>query len=180
MSYPSLFPVGPTSTLAQGLADSPGPAPAGAAPQADAPTPDATDPAAPAASGGTFAQAIAAASQATGLDPRLIAAVAQAESGGDPTAVSSVGAEGLMQLMPGTAQALGVQNAFDPVQNAVGGATYLKEMLQEFNGSLPLALAAYNAGPGAVQEYDGIPPYPETEAYVRGVLQSFQTAVDGQ
>ncbi len=170
MSYAPLFPQGPVQTVAQGLAQSPG-AGAPATAQSAAPA---------AAGGGTFQQAIAAAAQATGLDPRLLTAVAQEESGGNPTAVSPVGAEGLMQLMPGTVQALGVQDPFDPTQNAIGGATYLKEMLQQFQGNLSLALAAYNAGPGAVQEYGGIPPYPETEAYVRGVLSSYQAAMDGQ
>ncbi len=166
MSYAPLFPQGPITTVAQGLAASPGVggpaqvAPAGAMPEG----------------GGTFQEAIAAAAQATGLDPRLLQAVAEQESGGNPSAVSPAGAQGLMQLMPGTAQALGVQDPFDPTQNAIGGATYLKEMLQEFQGNLSLALAAYNAGPGAVQKYGGIPPYPETEAYVRGVLASYQAA----
>ena len=173
MSYAPLFPVGPVTTVAQGLAASPGAQPASAA--SSAPQGSST-----AVGGGTFQEAIAAASQATGLDPRLLTAVAQQESGGDPNAVSPVGAEGLMQLMPGTAQALGVQNPFDPTQNAVGGATYLKEMLQQFQGNLSLALAAYNAGPGAVEQYGGIPPYPETEAYVRGVLSSYQAAMGGQ
>ena len=172
MSYAPLFPAGPVTTVAQGLAQSPG---------AAQPTAPQGAPSAPSVgSDGTFQQAIAAAAQATGLDPRLLAAVAEQESGGDANAVSPVGAEGLMQLMPGTAQALGMQDPFNPTQNAIGGATYLKEMLQQFQGSLPLALAAYNAGPGAVQEYGGIPPYPETEAYVRGVLSSYQAAMDGQ
>jgi len=177
MSYAPLFPVGPVGTVAQGLAQSPGVLASTGAGETTAS--DATG-STPTSGGVTFQQAIAAAAQQSGLDPRLLQAVAEQESGGDPSAVSPAGAEGLMQLMPGTAQALGVQNPFDPTQNAIGGATYLKEMLQQFQGSLPLALAAYNAGPGAVQQYGGIPPYPETEAYVRGVLASYQAATDGQ
>jgi len=171
MSYPTLFPTGPTGTMAQGLAASPGPTPADAS---------AGTPAANASGGGSapasFADAIQAAAAATGVDPRLLTAVAEQESGMNPDAVSPAGAEGLMQLMPGTAQSLGVQDAFDPAQNALGGAEYLKEMLAKFQGDVPLALAAYNAGPGAVEEYGGIPPYAETEAYVRGVLQDYQSS----
>lgn len=142
-------------------------------------------PGTPAPRTGTAAQAsfqdvISQAAQATGLDPRLIRAVAERESGMDPQAVSSAGAQGLMQLMPGTARDLGVQNSFNPAENALGGARYLKEMLSQFGGNLSLALAAYNAGPDAVAKYGGIPPYPETEAYVRGVLQTYREALGAQ
>lgn len=104
------------------------------------------------------------------IDPRLVEAVIIAESGGDASARSDVGAEGLMQLMPGTAAGLGVTDAYDPVQNVRGGIAYLLQMLQLFHGNLKLAIAAYNAGPGAVKKYGGIPPYAETQNYVREVL----------
>ncbi|HEX5198452.1 transglycosylase SLT domain-containing protein [Paractinoplanes rhizophilus] len=100
-----------------------------------------------------------------GVSPKLLAAVAKVESGYDPRAVSKVGARGLMQLMPSTAKGLGVENAFDPEQAILGGAKLLARNLREFK-SLPLALAAYNAGGGAVKKYGGIPPYAETQAYV--------------
>jgi cell wall-associated NlpC family hydrolase len=105
----------------------------------------------------------------SGLDPNLIAAVIQQESRWNPTAVSPAGAQGLMQLMPATARALGVTDANDPSQNITAGARYLAQHMQTHQGNLPLALAAYNAGPGAVQEYGGVPPFPETQTYVRNV-----------
>jgi len=100
-----------------------------------------------------------------GVSPKLLAAVAKVESGYRPHAVSKVGAEGLMQLMPGTAKGLGVRDAFDPEQAIMGGAKLLAHNLKEFK-SVPLALAAYNAGGGAVHRYGGIPPFAETQAYV--------------
>ncbi|MDT5039812.1 MAG: hypothetical protein QOE51_797 [Actinoplanes sp.] len=100
-----------------------------------------------------------------GVSARLLAAVAKVESGYDPQAVSGAGAQGLMQLMPGTAAGLGVQDPFDPQDAIMGGARLLAQNLQEF-GSVPLALAAYNAGGGAVRRYGGIPPFAETQAYV--------------
>jgi soluble lytic murein transglycosylase-like protein len=106
-----------------------------------------------------------AAAQA-GVDPDLVRAVAAVESGYRNEAVSSAGAKGLMQLMDGTARQLGVTDSFDPEQNLLGGATYLRFLLDKF-GDEKLALAAYNAGPGAVQRYGGIPPYSETRDYVR-------------
>lgn len=107
---------------------------------------------------------------AVALDPRLVEAVIQVESGYNSRAVSRKGAQGLMQLMPQTARDLGVANAFDPEQNLAGGTRYLRAMLDTF-GRLELALAAYNAGPGAVARYGGIPPYRETREYVGKILR---------
>jgi soluble lytic murein transglycosylase-like protein len=112
---------------------------------------------------------------AAGIDPALVDAVIANESGFDPRATSSSGARGLMQLMPGTAASLGVADAYDPAQNVSGGTRYLRSLLDRF-GSLELAVAAYNAGPAAVAEYGGIPPYPETKRYVRSVLSQYRAA----
>ena len=117
-------------------------------------------------------QAVAAASQRHGLPAALIRSVIQHESNFNPRAVSPAGALGLMQLMPGTASELGVQNPFDISQNVDGGSRYLRKMLDRFGGDLRKALAAYNAGPGTVRRYDGVPPYPETHSYIRRVLAS--------
>ena len=106
-----------------------------------------------------------------GLPPELIKGVVQTESGYRVRAISPAGARGLMQLMPGTAKALGVTDPFNIEQNIDGGVRYLKKMLGLFGGDVRMALAAYNAGPGAVQRYRGIPPYPETRLFVNRVLK---------
>jgi soluble lytic murein transglycosylase-like protein len=129
--------------------------------------------------GTPFAAEITAAAQANGLDPALLAGLIKQESGFNPNAGSPAGARGLAQLMPGTAAGLGVTNVLDPVQSINGGAKYLKQQLDAFGGDVAKALAAYNAGPGAVQRFGGIPPYAETQNYVRIVqanAASYRTA----
>jgi soluble lytic murein transglycosylase-like protein len=108
------------------------------------------------------------------IDAELLASVVKAESGGHPNAVSRTGARGLMQLMPGTAQQLGVDDAFRPDQNIAGGTAYLDELLTRYKDNLSFALAAYNAGPAAVDRYHGIPPFRETRAYVVRVMNEFK------
>ena len=108
------------------------------------------------------------------VDPALIKAVIANESGFNANATSGVGAQGLMQLMPATAAGLGVRDAYDPAQNVAGGARYLKGLLDRFGGDARLAVAAYNAGPGAVEKYGDVPPYAETKNYVQNVLASFE------
>ena len=112
---------------------------------------------------------IAAAAREHGVDESIVRAIIHAESAFNPNALSRVGAQGLMQLMPGTAREVGVSNAFDPVQNIGGGVRYLAMLLKRFNGNLTLAAAGYNAGPGAVAKYGGVPPYSETRRYVERV-----------
>ncbi len=113
---------------------------------------------------------IQAAAARNGLDPAVLHGLIQQESGFDPSAQSSAGAAGLTQLMPGTASSLGVANPLDPAESIEGGARYLAQMMTRFGGNTADALAAYNAGPGAVERYGGVPPYAETQSYVQKVL----------
>jgi soluble lytic murein transglycosylase-like protein len=129
--------------------------------------------------GTPYGAEITAAAQRNGLDPALLAGLIKQESGFNPNAGSPAGAQGLCQLMPGTAAGLGVTDLHDPVQSIEGGAKYLAQQLKTFNGDVARALAAYNAGPGAVQRYGGVPPYAETQNYVRAVqanAASFRTS----
>jgi soluble lytic murein transglycosylase-like protein len=123
---------------------------------------------------------IAPAASKYGIAPELVAAVIWAESSGDPNAVSSRGARGLMQLMPGTAKELGVMKILDPGENVEGGTKYLRQMLDAHEGDVELALAAYNAGPEAVRRYRGVPPYRETREYVGRVLQVYERALGAE
>lgn len=119
---------------------------------------------------GDFNDIIENAAKKYNISSSIVKAVIKAESNFNPTVVSSAGAMGLMQLMPDTAAGLGVENAFDPLQNVNGGVSYLKSMLNKFGGNLELALAAYNAGPGNVIKYGGIPPFEETQNYVAKIM----------
>ena len=117
---------------------------------------------------------IAEAAAAHNVDPALIEAVIKQESAYDAGAKSCVGAQGLMQLMPETAKELGVNDPFDPKQNVMGGAKYLRRLLDMYDGNMTKAIAGYNSGPGNVDHYGGVPPFPETQNYVQKVLDNYQ------
>jgi soluble lytic murein transglycosylase-like protein len=119
-------------------------------------------------------QLVQANGAAFGVDPALIKAIIANESGFNAKATSRTGAQGLMQLEPGTAAGLGVTDAYDPAQNIYGGTRYIKGLLERFHGDLHLAVAAYNAGPGAVEKYGDVPPYAETQNYVQNVIASYR------
>ncbi len=123
---------------------------------------------------GQYTDIINQAADQYNLPSGLIASIIQHESNFKSDTVSRAGAQGLMQLMPGTAKFLGVTDSFDPAQNIKGGARYLRQMLDQFNGNIEHALAAYNAGPGNVRKYGGIPPFKETQSYVQKVLNTFR------
>lgn len=140
-----------------------------AEPVAETPPPTAGD-----APPRTIEQLVEAAAHRYALPRSLVRAVARAESAFDPAAVSPKGAQGVMQLMPGTAKELGVSNAFDPAQNIDAGARLLRQLLEKYQGRVAEALAAYNAGAGAVAKHNGVPPYRETRGYIRKVVREFE------
>ena len=155
----ALRPANPTQGLQPGGPDAPG---SGAAPAAAAPVPPEQ-----------IAALVEQNARTWQVDPALIKAVIANESGFNANATSSAGAQGLMQLMPATAASLGVRDPYDPAQNVAGGTHYLRGLLDRFGGDKRLAIAAYNAGPGAVEKYGGVPPYAETRNYVQNVLASY-------
>lgn len=128
----------------------------------------------------SYAETVKVVAKRNNVDPALVRALIHAESAFNSKATSHAGAQGLMQLMPATAKELGVNNSLNPEQNINGGVKYIAQLLQQFNGDISLATAAYNAGPGAVKKYNGIPPYKETQVYVKrvGILhRRYQSAI---
>src|SRR5246127_1676574 len=173
---PDLTPAAPPENSAEAISILSGssPAPPSAASSTPAPAALPAQTLAPANSGRVdVAEVVGAASDRYRLDPDLLNSVIRAESGFKVHAVSPKGAQGLMQLMPGTASKLGVANAFDPAANVDGGTRYLRELLEHYNFDLIKALAAYNAGPQRVEPYKGVPPYRETRLYVASIVRDF-------
>lgn len=127
----------------------------------------------PESSIGKYEPIISAASKRHGISAHLLKAIIKVESDYNPRAVSRKGAKGLMQIMPETMKALNIANVFDPWENIMGGASYFKQLFNRYEGKLPLALAAYNAGPGVVDRFGSIPPFRETEAYVEKVIRYY-------
>ena len=112
--------------------------------------------------------------KANGVDPNIIYLIGLHESGFKPNATSKANCKGIMQLCDATAKDMGVKNSYDPKENIMGGTKYFADLLRQFNGNTSLALAAYNAGPGAVRKYNGIPPYPETQNYVKAIMADYR------
>ncbi len=171
------LPGGGTADMSTGdidrfITDAPATEPAKAAPAPSA-TPDPKPATKPDALHVTLDDLIRVSSARHGLDPVLIRCMIAAESAGSVRAVSPKGASGLMQLMPATARELGVSNVFDAPANVEAGTAYIRQLLDKYGHDLALALAAYNAGPGTVQTYKGLPPYRETDAYVRRIITQF-------
>jgi soluble lytic murein transglycosylase-like protein len=142
--------------------------------EVEAPAPEAQGAAPSAPAPRSLEQMVSDAARRYALPASLVRAVAKAESSFDPRAVSPKGAQGVMQLMPGTARELGVRDAFDPAENIDAGARLLRRLLEKYEGRLGEALAAYNAGAGAVAKHKGVPPYRETRAYVRKVVKDYE------
>ncbi len=168
------------TSIEKDLTPPPPPAPAPSSAPASFPATAPARAAAPAPPVADLNQVVNSASAAYHLDPDLVNSVIHAESGFNARAISPKGAQGLMQLMPSTANELGVNNAFNPQQNVGGGSRYLRELLERYNFDLVKALAAYNAGPERVDQYHGVPPFRETRAYVARIIKDYNRKIAAQ